>query len=527
MHGTSMAHVPSSSNYTPQNEQRGIIAILFDADHPSLGCDYGSTIENAFLGAFAKLDQSRGHATTVLRGDVLARNLASTVTRVVVPTNDSKLRSRTVHSRQMGTDIHKLATVIGDLSDSLASLWQTLDLIALPSRLAGSNVYCLTIFPMKVEVARQLDEKLSGFDSYLGALEVDSGNPIQMRVFSQLLRCVYFSNGTMYASRWDTDEDVYTFGSTADRYFKIEELSYWDYQKFAPALPKAPLSTRGKQSLKRFSSIAKPSSFERVADAIFEQSWSSQNSLPIDFNLRRPDEQQLEIPVSKLLKYVLNTEHPTGKHKAKLFSELLGIHADQWRFLAYQIYDCLPDTEFAAVRVTEHGIQFGACLQLIGLNGQTCTVETGWIIRPNEPAQLVTAFPAEKNKQRNLTASCPPWIPAELPPVDRWKMLYSLAHKNATKAAIDCVPTPIQIEGFRAELEGNCGGASIRLDGRTSFARWLIAQKLGSRGYGSGVQVWAKSTTQSADRANAYADAFALVIWLNGVDGVRIERYLS
>jgi hypothetical protein len=338
---------------------------------------------------------------------------------------------------------------------------------------------------------------------------------------------VYFNDGTIYASRWDTDEGVYTFGSIACQYFKVKELSYWDYQKSAPDLPKGPVSARGQQSGKRFSNIAKPSSFERVAAALLAQSWNSQNRIAVDFHLRRPDEQQLEIPANKLLRYVLNTEHPDGKHKARLFSDLMGIHADQWRFLAYQISDCLPDTEFTNVRSTEHGIQFGAYLQLIGLNGQTCTVETGWIIRPNEPAQLVTAFPAAKNKQKNLSARPPPWISTELLGEQRWAALYSSAHISATKAATDCVPTPIQIVGFRVELEGNCGGASIRFDGRTSFARWLIASKLASAGYGSGVHVSGYSTTQSVDRANAFADAFARVMWLNGVDGFRIERYLS
>jgi hypothetical protein len=522
-----MARTPLFLNYTPLNEQGGIISILFDADHPSLGCDYGSPIENAFLQAFSEVNHATGHATTILRGDVLARNLASIVTRVVIPVNDSRSRLRTSHSQHMGTDIRKLATVVGDLSDSLTGLWQTLDLIELPSRLAGSNVYCLTIFPVRLEVARELDKKLLGFAPYLGALEVDTGNPIQMRVFSQLLRCVYFRDGTMYASRWDTDEGVYTFGSTADQYFRVKELSYWEYEKSAPALPGAPLSNRGKQSDKRLSNIAKTSIFERVAASIIQQSRSSQSSGPIDFILRRPDEQQLEIPVGKLLDYALNAQHPKGKHKARLFSELMAIHADQWRFLAYQISDCLPDTEIVDLRVTEHGIQFGAFLQLIGLNGQTCTVQTAWIIRPNEPAQLVTAFPAVKSKQKNISAPRPPWIPAQLPSEERWAQLYSLASESATKAAIDCVPTPIQIEGFIVELEGNCGGASIRFDGRTSFARWLIERKLGFQGYGSGVQVSGYSTTQSADRANAFADAFKRVMWLNGVDEIRIERYLS
>ena len=240
-----------------------------------------------------------------------------------------------------------------------------------------------------------------------------------------------------------------------------------------------------------------------------------------------PDDEQLNVPVKKLLGYSLNPDHTKGRHKARLFSDLLGIDGSHWRYLAYQLVDSLAHAQLEHTRVTDHGVQYSAFVQILGLNQKKYTVETGWIIRDAGPAQLVTAFPAEKVKQRGDPAVSPPWVPEDTRGAERWQAIYTIACQSAEQAAAACIPTPMQVVGYEVELEGLWGGASVRLDGRGAFARWLVSQGHGNKGYSSGVRIPALVSSHSVDRAKAYAKAFARVLWLNGIDGAIVECYLS
>jgi hypothetical protein len=41
--------------------------------------------------------------------------------------------------------------------------------------------------------------------------------------------------------------------------------------------------------------------------------------------MKLPNGEQAEISVQKLIGYCLNPEHPSGKHKARVFASILGI----------------------------------------------------------------------------------------------------------------------------------------------------------------------------------------------------------
>lgn len=509
------------------------VAFLFDADHTSFAqsrvYNYGTPCEAAFLRALAASDAGHDCRARVRRGDVLAHDLASKLKcLVMVPDAARKRQSDPSESRHYVTDRHALVTVIGDIAVSLKSLWSSVDLTELPRRLVATNVYCLSAFPMKLPLVKCIDARLKDYPPYIGSVELDAGNPVHVRLFSYLLECVYFAAGKMYVSRWDTDEGVYEFGSEPTNYFEVIELPYEEFQRTAPPFPTAStLSDRGAISAKRFSEVTKPNHFEKVAHELTDLARGRRGQLAVDLRIVVPDDEQLDVPVKKLLEYSLNLDHTTGRHKARLFSDLLGIDGSSWRYLAYQLVDSLANAQLERTRVTDHGVQYSAFVQVVGLNQKTYTVETGWIIRDVGPAQLVTAFPAEKAKQRDDPAAPPPWIPEGTSGAERWQAIYTVACQSAEQAAAACIPTPMQVVGYEIELEGLCGGASIRLDGRSAFARWLVSQGHGSKEFGSGVQVPALVSSQSADRAKAYAKAFARVLWLNGIDGAAVECYLS
>ena len=515
------------------DKPESFVAFLFDADHEhfsrSGNYNYGVPCEEEFLRALAAEDSKRACRARIRRGDVLARELASKLTRLVMVPDTARTRlSAPAKSMHFGTDYRALATIIGDFTNSLTGRWGSVDLTELPHRLGNTNVYCLSAFPMSLPLVKRINLHLKKYPPYIGAVELDPGNPIHIRLCSNLLDCIYFTAGKIHVSRWETGDDVYNFGIDPSNHFEVIELSHNDYQRTAPPFPNAGRpSERGAISATRFNEVTKPSHFEQVAEQLGSLPFNRENKFGVDLKIVLPDDEQLEIPAKKLLEYALNPEHVVGRHKARLFRDLLGIDRSSWRYLAYQLVDGLTNAQLEHPRVTEHGVQYSALVQVIGLNQQTYTVETAWIIRNVGPAQLVTAYPAEKSKQRDNPAAQPPMVSEDLQGIEHWQAIYNLASQTAERAAASYVPTPMQVIGYETQLEGLSGGAYVRLDGRRAFARWAVNHGHATRSHGRGAHFPAHVDSQSVDRSKAYAKTFARVLWLNDVDGATVESYLT
>lgn len=148
-------------------------------------------------------------------------------------------------------------------------------------------------------------------------------------------------------------------------------------------------------------------------------------------------------------------------------------------------------------------------------------------MRPKERASLVTAYPGAKEAASQVNAQRPAVISPEVQGTDRWKAIFELARQHGELAEAECVPTPMKISGEEPIMEGKCGGAYVVVpDARKGFARWLRTSGYGFRHHHGGRAVHAKTHSQSADRASAYAEAFAKVLRMNRI-GCRVERYLT
>ncbi len=507
---------------------RRFAGFLFAADHPDLADgNYAYPCEQALLDALALGGKSVSYPIRVLRGDILPHVLASRIKQIQIPVKDTTKRSYS-HSRTNHVDMRAFATVVGDLSDSFQDGLATVNLVELPGLFGRTNIFCLTLSPMNASGIKFIDAQLHGFRPYLGAVALDAGNPLHVSLFSELLLdCVWLAEGVIYVSRWDTDEGVYEFGINPGASFRVVELPYLKFQQSAPPRPKvAVLSSRGATSVDRLQAATAPTHLEQVAERLSLEAIRPPK-FPVDLKIVLPAEEQMTIPVEKLIDYALSDEHPNGRHKAKLFSDLMAISRSEWRFLAYQIRNGLEQARLEKIEATQYGVQYRAQMEIAGINGRVMTIETRWIIRANEPAQLSTAFVASKDEQRNATVAPPPWVPLVVTGSDRWNAIYDLASKAGAEAARLCVPTPMQVEGFPIIMEGDCGGSYVRLDGRTAFGRWLRTLGHASRSYGPGITVSASVNSQSMERAKAYSEAFARVLWLNGIDGAKVETYLS
>jgi hypothetical protein len=147
-------------------------------------------------------------------------------------------------------------------------------------------------------------------------------------------------------------------------------------------------------------------------------------------------------------------------------------------------------------------------------------------LKPGRQPQFSTALPAEKDSGL-LSPEQPSIVSGKLPDQERWKELYRLADEAGNRAAQVSIPTPMKVEGYPVEMDGLCGLASIRIpDARRGFARWVVRSKVGSRHHKGGAQIFAHHPSQSIDRAVAYAEAFAVVLKLNGID-CTVESFLD
>lgn len=95
----------------------------------------------------------------------------------------------------------------------------------------------------------------------------------------------------------------------------------------------------------------------------------------------------------KLEGYSLNPDHPTGKHKARVFKSALGFTRTDAAELERQIREKVPYYEAIKGKRDKHGQRRTVRIPIKGNNGRTVLVETGWIVQPDklEPT-LTTAF---------------------------------------------------------------------------------------------------------------------------------------
>lgn len=123
--------------------------------------------------------------------------------------------------------------------------------------------------------------------------------------------------------------------------------------------------------------------------------------------------------------------------------------------------------------------------------------------------------------------------------MQNFDVLYNAANVAGQQAAEKCVPVPMIVGSpstpFGNDIdpnkqswfvpEGVCGFAWINVSpGNCPFANWLKKQKLASKAYAGGVDVWVSAYGQSMQKKEAYAYAFAKVLSDNGVNAYSNSR---
>lgn len=108
--------------------------------------------------------------------------------------------------------------------------------------------------------------------------------------------------------------------------------------------------------------------------------------------MRLPNHHLAIIDLAKLRDYVLNPEHPRGKHKARVFGRVLGFGARDADELMRQIRQGLEQESCVLKEGDDFGQRFHVDLPVVGRTG-SATVRTGWILLTGEAfPRLTTCF---------------------------------------------------------------------------------------------------------------------------------------
>jgi len=106
-----------------------------------------------------------------------------------------------------------------------------------------------------------------------------------------------------------------------------------------------------------------------------------------------PNAKNAVIDIRKLRDYSLNQDHPTGKDKARLFSSILGVTAENAEELRGIILEKVKTQEVSLNRYDKYGQRYTLDFTLKWQN-RTATIRTGWIIEPgSDIPRLTSCYP--------------------------------------------------------------------------------------------------------------------------------------
>ncbi|MFQ5548979.1 MAG: DUF6883 domain-containing protein [Woeseia sp.] len=92
----------------------------------------------------------------------------------------------------------------------------------------------------------------------------------------------------------------------------------------------------------------------------------------------------------KLTEYCLNPGHPRGKHKARVFSSVLGITTDNAELLRTALLHAAATGDAEAIGSDKFGDRYVIDSMVTGPRG-TATVRSTWIVRSGESRPRLTS----------------------------------------------------------------------------------------------------------------------------------------
>jgi len=99
--------------------------------------------------------------------------------------------------------------------------------------------------------------------------------------------------------------------------------------------------------------------------------------------MKLPNGERAFIDMVKLREYSLNTRHPEGKHKARVFQAALGLNFEDAEWLRDKLSKAAADLHCATGQLTAHGQRYIVDFA-VSKHGKTALLRSAWIIRTGE-----------------------------------------------------------------------------------------------------------------------------------------------
>jgi hypothetical protein len=130
-------------------------------------------------------------------------------------------------------------------------------------------------------------------------------------------------------------------------------------------------------------------SVPEVRQKLEEEGFTLEDIIRLNSNLL-PNAENAVVDIRKLRDYSLNRDHSTGKDKARLFSSILGMTAENAEELRQIILEKVKTQEVSLNRYDEHGQRYTLDFTLEWQN-RSATIRTGWIIKSGSEIQSLTS----------------------------------------------------------------------------------------------------------------------------------------
>jgi hypothetical protein len=98
-----------------------------------------------------------------------------------------------------------------------------------------------------------------------------------------------------------------------------------------------------------------------------------------------PNFDHANIGIEKFRDYILNMDHPQGRHKAIVFKRMLSIERHHADVLAEIIRGTLGRASAQKGQADEYGERWATYHEIIGLNGQSAIVTVAWMFKSDAP----------------------------------------------------------------------------------------------------------------------------------------------
>ena len=99
--------------------------------------------------------------------------------------------------------------------------------------------------------------------------------------------------------------------------------------------------------------------------------------------MKLPNADRSFVDVRKLRNYCLNSEHPRGQHKARVFKTALGWTADQAEDVRHRLLEAVLREDASFLGADDYGQRYALDFPVQG-GGGVVTVRSLWIIRYGE-----------------------------------------------------------------------------------------------------------------------------------------------